>query len=220
MTNPELPPLSAEVTYLGPAEGVEEGTIEDGGQTFPVLWARYRVHGLTVSIGWVVGHDMGSFSDPNKLYIDFDSFDHAMGYDRPAGETGTRAFEGITTSLLRSIPMAHARAVMRERYEHLSVADVRRVFSYLPTRVDTVNDYVHIAMAYVALKDVSVEPIKRLSEWTNESVDTWSARLRRARAKGILEGKGRQARIARAFDEKAEAIRADMRARKEVSGGD
>jgi hypothetical protein len=219
MIKTKLPALSPEVTYLGPPEGVEEGTIEDGGLTFPVLWARYRIHGLTVSIGWVVGHVMGSFSDPNKLFIDFDSFDYAMEHDRPAGDGDTRAFEGITTSLLRSIPMAHARALMRERYEQLSVAGVRKDFTFLPSRADKVGDYVHIALAYVALNNVSVEPIKRLAEWTNESVDTWSARLRRARAKGILEGKGRQARIAPGFEEEVDNAWAAMKARREETDG-
>ncbi|WP_157360933.1 hypothetical protein [Arthrobacter sp. EPSL27] len=211
----QLPTLPPGVEYLGKhAEAEEEVTLE-GGLTLPILRARYRVHGLTVVIGWIVGHPMGDFREPNSLHIEFDAFDYGMGYDASSERAERPAFEGITTSVLRSIPMAHAKALMQERYEQMSIADIQGALSPMPSRVETDNDYVHIAAAYEALAGVSIEPVKRLGEWTGESVETWSARLRRARAKGILEGKGRASRIAPAYRGAANALWTEMRARKD-----
>lgn len=218
MNDAKLPSLPSGTKCLTP-KGPDVETYKDGGWKFPLLWARYRVHGLTVSVGWVVGHPMGTFREPNQLTIDFDSLAHAQSLDEP-GEAGLdEAFEGITTSLLGSIPMAHARALMRERYEQLSVAGVRDDLMPLPARVKSDKDYLHVATAYVQLVGVSVEPIKRLAEWTEESVDTWSARLKRARAKGILEGKGRNASIGPDYVDKSNQLLAALREQKEKTGG-
>src|SRR4051812_38109836 len=109
MNSTQLPALPDGVEHLGS----REETTEDGGLSLPVLRAYYRVHGLTVEIGWISGHPMGDFREPNSLQIDFDSFDYAMSDDASPERTGNRAFEGITTSVLRSIPMAHAKALMQ-----------------------------------------------------------------------------------------------------------
>lgn len=215
MDKMKLPTLPAGVSYLGQRAEAEEAVILEGGITLPILRARYRVHGLTVVIGWIIGHPMGDFREPNSLQIEFDYFDYGMGYDKASERAERPAFEGISTSVLRSIPMAHAKALMQERYEQLSIAEIQRDLSPLPERVEKDRDYVHIAAAYAALAGVSVEPVKRLHEWTGESVETWSARLRRARAKGILEGKGRSSRIAPTFTSAANEIWAGMRAKKE-----
>lgn len=211
----QLPPLPQGVEYLGKHAEAEEQVTLEGGLTLPILRARYRVHGLTVAIGWIIGHPMGDFREPNSLQIDFDAFDYAMEYDESSERAERPAFEGITTSVLRSIPMAHAKALMQERYEQISVAEIHRDLSPLPSRVETDHDYAHIAAAYVALAGVSVEPVKKLAEWSGESVETWSARLRRARTKGILEGKGRASRIAPAYTSAANELWSEMRARKE-----
>lgn len=195
MDSTHLPALPDGVEYL---ESREEAK-EDGGLSLPDLRAYYRVHGLRVVIGWISGHPMGDFREPNSLHIDFDSYDYAMSNEASPERTGNRAFDGITTSVLRSIPMAHAKALMQERYEQINLADIQRHLRKLPSRVEKDSDYIHIATAYQALAAVSVEPVKRLSEWTGESVETWSARLRRARSKGILEGKGRASRVAPAY---------------------
>lgn len=210
MTTPTLPQLPPHVRYQGPDDGPDEVPVEVDGVPLTMLKAQYSVHGLAVEIGWYVGHEMGGFREPNKLTIDFDAEEHT---------TTGKGLDGITTSVLRSIPMAHARALMRARHEQLSVIDVRRDITPLPARVETDRDYVHIASAYVALGDVSVEPIKRLAEWSGESIDTWSARLRRARAKGILEGKGRDAHIAAAFLDQSNGIWVEMRARRDSAPG-
>ncbi|GKV72035.1 hypothetical protein [Pseudarthrobacter sp. NCCP-2145] len=214
MIAPQLPDLAPNVEYRGPEDGPFVERYKDGEKAWTVLYARYLVNGFAVSIGWDIGHPMGHFREPNKLEIKFDEFEFGTN-ETPSAES----FDGITTSLLRSIPMAHARALMRTHHEQLSVADVRDHFTPFPSRVDTDRDYIHVAGAYVALMEVSVEPIKRLAEWTGESIDTWSARLRRARAKGILEGKGRQARIAPAYLKTMDEIWAAIRARKEEPDG-
>ncbi|SDS87876.1 hypothetical protein SAMN04489743_1098 [Pseudarthrobacter equi] len=211
----QLPGLAPNVRYRGPKDGPDIVRHEEGEVEWTVLWARYIVDGFAVSIGWDVGHPMGDFREPNKLTIEFDEVEYGTS-ENPSEES----FEGgITTSLLRSIPMAHARALMREHHEQLSVASVRDEWAPFPSRVETDRDYTYVAAAYVALMKVSVEPIKRLAEWTDESIDTWSARLRRARAKGILEGKGRQAKVAPAYLQTRDQIWADMRARKEKPNG-
>jgi hypothetical protein len=202
MDSTQLPALPDGVEYLQS----REETTEDGGLSLPVLKAVYRVHGLTVVIGWISGHPMGDFREPNSLQIDFDSYDYGISDDASPERAGNRAFEGITTSVLRSIPMAHAKALMQERYEQINLADIQRRLRKLPSRVETDSQYIHIATAYQALAAVSVEPVKRLNEWTGESVETWSARLRRARAKGILEGKGRASRVAPAYRDVANEL--------------
>lgn len=207
MNDLELPSLPNGVEYLGRPDGPDESMETDGGIQFTVLWARYRSGGLSVNIGWTVNHLMGDFRDPNRLVIDFDSSDHAAAVSDGEGYNPEQALQGITTSILRSIPMAHARALMRPRHEQLSVAGLRESLSPLPNRVESEKDYVHIAMAYIALVNgSSVEPLRRLSEWTHESAETWSARLRRARARGILIGKGRDAQLSPAYQETANSI--------------
>lgn len=200
MKLPELPPG---IELLGPPDRPEEG-VENG---YPVLRVRYRVHGLRVTIGWVVGHPMGDFRHPNELNIRFDAMDHGMGY----GKEDASVFEGITTGLLRALPMAHARALMRERYEQLSVADVARAIMPLPARVETDDDYLHIATAYEALCHVSLEPLQQMAQLTNQSVETWSARIRRAKAKGMLVGKGSKTDIGPDFKDRSQAIWVSMK---------
>lgn len=211
-TPPPLPALPEGVQFIG-RPFPEEGTDTEGGMTFTVLWARYRIHGLNVSIGWTVGHIMGDFREPNKLRIDFDASDYALTEEASTDSYApAQALGGITTSLLRAIPMAHARALMRERHEQLTVGSLRQALAPLPSRVESDRDYVHISMAYVALVNgPSVEPIKRLAEWTGESVDTWAARLRRARTRGILLGTGRQARIAPEHQAEADNLWVELR---------
>lgn len=214
MTPAQLPDLPANVHYRGPNDGPVIEQHKDGELEWTVLRANYLVSGFAVSIGWDIGHPMGHFREPNKLEIQFDEFEYGTT-ETPDQES----FDGITTGLLRSIPMAHARALMRTHHEQLSVADVRKHLMPFPSRVESDRDYTHVAIAYVALVDVSVEPIKRLAEWTGESIDTWSARLRRARAKGILEGKGRQAKIGPAYLKTRDDILAAIGARKEEPDG-
>lgn len=215
----QLPPLGPNVKFLGKNSAPGEEVCTRDGFKLRRLFGRYRVDNLLVEIGWLVWHPMGSFREPNELTIEFDA--EYFGTN-PVVEGSTQhsgPLDGITTSVLRSIPMAHARALMRDRHEQLSVASIRYGISPLPSRVESEADYIHVASAYVALGSCSVEPIKRLGEWTGESVDTWSARLRRARAKGILEGRGRHSRIAPSFLKQSNEIWSMLRTRKDNSDG-
>ncbi|MCM0614477.1 hypothetical protein MOD31_00400 [Paenarthrobacter sp. TYUT067] len=215
----QLPPLGPNVKFLGQNAGPDEDLCIRDGIELQRLFGRYRVDNLLVEISWVVDHPMGSFREPHELKIEFDA-EH-FGTEVVAGGSSQHAapLDGITTTLLRSIPMAHARALMRDRHEQLSVASIKDEITPLPARVESEADYVHVSCAYVALGSCSVEPIKRLAEWTGESVDTWSARLRRARAKGILEGRGRNSRIAPSYFKQSNEIWSTMRKRKDTSDG-
>lgn len=218
---PDLPALPAGVEYIG-QPFPDEKPDSDTGMPVTILKARYRVRGLRVTIGWTVGHRMGNFREPNELQIHFDSSDYGMSATEPGIDdyAPAQAFDGITTNLLRAIPMAHARALMRGRHEQLLVSGLREELSPLPARVETDRDYVHVAMAYVSLVNgSSVEPIRRLGEWTDESVDTWSARLRRARSRGVLLGKGREASIAPAYQAVADELWLELRAQNRSSDG-
>ncbi|MFF1831517.1 hypothetical protein [Paenarthrobacter sp. NPDC058040] len=223
MKLPSLPPLSPNVKYLGKDSGPDEKAAGVEGSPYHQLSARYRVDHFLVEIRWIVDHEMGSFREPHELKIDFDDHEYGKALAARGADGGSAQqvgpIDGITTSLLRSIPMAHARALMRDRHEQLSVASIKDEITPLPTRVDSETDYVHVSSAYVALGSCSVEPIKRLAEWTGESVDTWSARLRRARSKGILEGRGRNSRIAPSFIKQSNEIWSTLRKRKDTSDG-
>ena len=174
-----------------------------------------------MNIGWTVGHPLGPFREPNELRIDFDAEWFAERHSDQSGVTGSEslALGGLTTRILRKLPVAHAQALMRDQYEHLEVEDVKKDLSPLPSRVERDADYVHIAAAYVALAAASVEPIRRLHEWTGESPDTWLARLKRARSRGILVGTGNTARMATSFQEQSNQLWSRMRARSEETSG-
>lgn len=217
MKSSELPPLPSGVKYLGDPESppsVESVKVDN--QPVQMIQASYRVHGYLVEIGWMVGHPMGGFSRPNKIGIDFESFSQGTAQGDEANEF-SKVFEGVTSSVLRSVPIGHAQALMRGLHERLSLQDVERRITPLPSRVESERDYVHISAAYVDLvKSHSVQPIQRLSEWTGESVDTWFARLRRARTRGILVGKGHEASIAPKYWPLMDEIRASLRESQEA----
>lgn len=219
MTSLELPELNPNVKFLGSKSGPHEDLCSRDGLQLRRLSARYRVDSFFVEIGWVIDYPMGSFREPHELKIEFDSEDFGTKVVPGGSSQHAAPLDGITTTLLRSIPMAHARALMRNRHEQLSVASIKDEITPLPARVESEADYVHVSCAYVALGSCSVEPIKRLAEWTGESVDTWSARLRRARAKGILEGRGRNSRIAPSYFKQSNEIWSTMRKSKDTSDG-
>lgn len=218
MKKPELPPLSEDVTFLGGSDKPGEISEQVNGVWITTLWARYRVHGLDVRIGWTIGSKLGNFRNPDRLLIGFDAEAHTRehGHEYPPSAKGMEALDGISTSFLRALPMAHARALMRERHEQLSVAEMQGDWTPLPSRVDSDRDYIHVAGAYVALGSASVEPLKRLKDWSGESVETWGARLKRARARGILIGKGRDAFVAPEYVEQLGAIQARIRTEKDM----
>lgn len=192
-----------------------------GGRPITTLWVSYRVESFTVRIGWTAGHPMGPFREPDEMRIDFDYrwFAENNSHETGTAEANTPAVSGLTTRILRKLPVAHAQALMRDTYESLELEQVKQELSPLPSRVEKDEDYVHIASAYIALAASSVEPIRRLQEWTGESADTWLARLKRARAKGILEGTGQNAHITSGFQAASNQLWIDLRARKGPASG-
>lgn len=215
---PVLPP-GVELTHK--ADPIWEIPGELGGWPLITLWCRYRVEVFDVEIGWTYGLPMGDFREPDGIKISFNADSLAEEYDQgsASNKKSSLALEGLTTRILRKLPVAHAQALMRDRYESLVVDEVKRLMTPLPPRVEDDDDYVHIASAYVALASASMEPVRRLAEWTDTSVDTWFARLKRARARGILEGTGQKARITATFQEASNQLWRERRAREEADSG-
>jgi hypothetical protein len=183
----------------------------------PVVEVEYRMHGLGLKIGWTVSPP-DYFTAPDRLEI---SPEGPLEDLREGGtEIMPEMYNGVTTPFLRSIPMAHARYVLRAPYEQLSVRLVRDRVMPLPSRVETDEDYMRVACAYVDLvTGPSAEPIRRLSEWTGVKAATWSARLQRARVREILVGRGRNAQISPLFKPLEQAVRAEMWARAQARSG-
>lgn len=217
----KMPPLPPGVELVNVADPIHE--VPDALGPWPLLKLKcsYRVDAFDVEIGWTFGLPMGDFREPDELSISFNADSLADMYSQETGsaEKTSLALGGLTTKILRKLPVAHAQALMRDRYESLVVDEVKRLMTPLPPRVEDDRDYVHIASAYVALASASMEPVRRLAEWTGTSVDTWFARLKRARARGILEGTGQKARITATFQEASNQLWRERRAREEADGG-
>lgn len=203
MSESKLPPLPDGVFFKdGPSPRKIEG--------LRVLEVTYKVHGLHVVIGWTV-HPPQYFEKPDRLAISPNEtiIDFLMSGREAMTADEELMYGGVSTAVLRAIPMAHARALMRSPYERLLLESVQESLSPLPVRVESDEDYVHVSAAYVDLVSAgSVEPIKRLAEWSGEKAKTWSARLGRARSRGILTGMGNSSRISDAY----QVIEASLRA--------
>lgn len=217
----KMPSLPDDVELRNAAHPISETSGEVDGHPVTTLRVSYRVESFNVTIGWTVGHRLGPFKEPDELDIDFDSewWAENNSYETNSAEREVLALPGLTTRILRKLPIAHAQALMRDNYEFLEIEEVKKDLSPLPSRVEKDEDYVHIAAAYVALGASSVEPIRRLHEWTGESPDTWLARLKRARNRGILQGTGYKARISPSFQEQSNQLWTRMRARREEISG-
>lgn len=218
----KLPLLPPDVQLLNPDHPIweEEDTSFDPWKVIR-LWCKYRVDVFYVEIGWTFGLQIGDFREPDALNISFDIDSLSAKYDQSSGsaEEGKLGLGGLTTKILRKLPTAHAQALMRDRYESLGVAEVKRLLSPLPSRVVDDHEYVHIASAYVALTSTSLEPVRRLAEWSGEKADTWFARLKRARARGILQGTGQNASISPEFQEASNELWRARRAEEGATNG-
>ena len=174
------------------------------------------MHGLERKIGWTVS-PTDYFKAPDRLsmYSEGPLVDYVEGPEEHMTADQLKMFEGITTHSLRELPMAHARHLLRPAYEALSVGLVRDAMLPMPNRIESDEDYVHAASTYVDLvTGPSTEPIRWLSEWTGVKPSTWSARLQRARARGILVGRGRSATISPQFKALEQEVRARLRERR------
>lgn len=200
----KLPQLPPDIDLLNPDDPITEEEVKGFDPWKPVkLSCVYRVELFRVKIGWTFGLPMGDFREPEAIEVSYDAEALAAKYDKQSGSAKEEplGLGGLTTKILRKLPTVHAQALMRDHYESLGVAEAKRILSPLPARVVEDHEYVHIATAYVALTSTSLEPVRRLAEWSGEKPDTWFARLKRARAKGILQGTGQNARISPAFQE-------------------
>ncbi|WP_143111409.1 hypothetical protein [Arthrobacter sp. ov118] len=201
MTESEEPNLPGGVEFhSGPREVTVRG--------LPAVEIEYRMHGLGLKIGWTVSPP-NYFKAPDRVEI---SPEEPLSEFLLGGpDIKPEMYNGVTKPLLRSIPMAHARQHLRAPYEQLSVRLVQERFLPIPIRIETDAEYMHVACAYVELvTGPSAEPIRRLNEWTGVKAPTWSARLQRARAKGILVGRGRHAHISPDFKDLERDVRARL----------
>lgn len=201
---------------LPPGIVLHSGPYEFSYLGLKVVEVSYRMHGLELKIGWTVSPP-DYFRAPDRLSISseepLDDYMNSNADQMTAPEL--EMFEGITTQFLREIPMAHARHLLRPAYESISVGLVREAMLPMPSRIESDEDYVHVASAYVDLvTGPSAEPIRWLSEWTGVKSATWSARLQRARARGILLGRGRSATISPQFKALEKEVRARLWARR------
>lgn len=89
--------------------------------------------------------------------------------------------DGLTTDLLRVLPLADA----RKRIRALQPPEPFDI----PAKVETDAEYARFAAAYVdAVRAGKRRPIERLQAATGVSRNTLSARVRRARERGFLTG--------------------------------
>lgn len=205
-----LPPLPEGVAFLGSeGAGPEEEKLDRNDRIVTVLWARYLVRGVLVDIGWTVDTLARRFREPDLVFAK-SAVDRPIEHEeRQAALRGTADLTqpGISKSVIMSIPMAHALSILRSRHEQLSFEPLRRGLPQFPTRLTKEMDYLLIVTAYLRLVSAgSEEPIRRLAEWSGESPDTWSARLRRARHKDYLVGRGQDARRGPKLDEFVHAV--------------
>lgn len=197
-TLPVLPALPVGVEHIGGREPLVTD-VELGERTWTIVFTEYRAKDLRIRIGWDVGHPRGISRNPSMLDVQLEAM-HRGG--EPFLNRGGRGetVDGITTAVLRSVPMAHARAFLRPTYEELALREVEGLAKELPGRVESVGDYLLISLVYLALSEGRTDqPVRQLAAWTGESVETWSARIRRARARGYIVGKGRNSTLSPAF---------------------
>lgn len=200
-------------------EGVEHrsGPRETTKLGLAVVEIEYRMHGLGLTIGWTV-NPPNYFHSPDRVEISPE--DPLVEFLEQGRELSPEMYNGVTKPFLRAIPMAHARYHLRTPYEQLSARLVRERFMPIPARIETDEDYMHVACAYVELvTGPSAEPIRRLYEWTGVKAATWSARLQRARARGILVGRGRGAQISEKFSALEIQVRERLRDEATASQG-
>lgn len=103
---------------------------------------------------------------------------------------GSLETDGITFDVLRDVPLQEARRVISAYGPRLRQAlGLAQAASHLPERVETDLDYARMAKRYVELVETGRRnPIGELAELAGVSRNTMSARIRRARDKGFLEG--------------------------------
>lgn len=95
--------------------------------------------------------------------------------------------DGLTTELLRAIPIADARRRIRELGRAAEAAGDEMGWP-LPSRLNTHDDWCAFAVAYVETARQSRTALDRMSRVTGISKKTLSTRVTRARERGYLVG--------------------------------
>ncbi|MGK5684775.1 hypothetical protein [Actinoplanes sp. URMC 104] len=160
--------VSPGVVCLGSGRRQERGGPEDA-------YALYDVHGWTVVVAGSLGAPWDGPDEINVRFTEIEAVDSVVDSD------------GITGEILRAIPLGDARKRIkaikdewrREQGHHDAVA----------ARVETDEEWARFAREYVALvKEGQRHPIRHMAAMTGISRNTLSARVRRARERGFLEG--------------------------------
>lgn len=138
---------------------------------FPVL-------GFTVR---VVCDISNPFSGPTEMHITLDTV-----WELEA--------DGITADVLRAVPLGEVRRVMSEYAARILAATGQDLGPHsLPERIETPHDYARMAARYVQLvESMHRQPVNDLARALGLSRNTVSARIRRARQMGLLEGEPRK----------------------------
>jgi hypothetical protein len=147
--------------------------------------------GVYLVQGWTVRIEASLFAPfvgPTSItveLVDAESVDAAI-------ETG-----GITTGVMRAVPLAEARRVIAEWGPRALAAIAPEAAPRpLPARVETPHDYALVAAEYVRLvTDGERRPIHVMAEACGVSRNTMSARVRRARDQGFIVQTGTGGRL-------------------------
>lgn len=140
----------------------------------PNLVVEYRVLGWYVAVSSARG---APWEGPDYIQVGWES--------TPEGIDAAVETDGVTTEVLRAIPLADARKRLRglrlaARLEEPNVPA-------LASRLSGVRDLAGFAKVYAeAVARGQRQPLKYLSELTGVPRNTLSARVRRAREEGLL----------------------------------
>lgn len=166
--------------------------------------------GLALPEGWFLQpapdggepHTLTGWSDvgPWRVLIHCDI---RMGWDGPTSievrfQTAELAAEatdtdGITTDVMRSVPLREARSVIKKYRPRILTALGYHAEEAVPERIKSDRDYALLAKEYIRLIEFgSRHPIAVMADLCDVSRNTMSARVRRAREMGLLEGEPRQ----------------------------
>jgi hypothetical protein len=152
------------------ADGVwYSGTVEDK----YTLTSYYDVHGWEVLVVWDVRE---TTEGPSRIEV-----------RREEGAKGVYGTDGLTSVVLRAIPMQHVHDTMAPAALEKAPPTGRSDDIVVPSKVVTARDHALVASLYVLLASQGrTQPLKALAEATGISRETWSARVRRARDMGLL----------------------------------
>jgi hypothetical protein len=124
----------------------------------------------------VEAHVHAPFNGPTRVTVMAETTDAANQSD------------GVTVEMMRAVPLGEARRVITEWVNRIR-AEVSPETSPapLPARVESPRDYALVAREYVRLMDTGERrPIEVMAQAWGVSRNTASARVRRARNRGLL----------------------------------